>query len=456
MEGARLKPYVLGLAVAAALGFSVIPAQAAPSAQLEQASLVAALETAVSSNLQLADFYDRRHYRPIWIRNGRLTAPARRLVALMESAPLDGLSPGKLGITRALKLLERVPGGESHDLDRAETALSAALAAYARALHRPAKKKTMNYIDAELKPQAPSAAAVLEAAAAGQSVEQIVQKHPVYLQLRSAYGAWLEAAGDLDKDERRQLARIRMNMERARLLPGPASGKHIVVDAASARLWMYEGDKVRDTMKVVVGKPSEPTPMMAGLIRYAALNPYWYVPPDLVKVRVAPNVLKEGLGYLDSKGYQVLSDWSDNPTPVDPRRIDWQAAAEGRAELPMRQLPGPANMMGAIKFMFPNDFGVYLHDTPSKELFGQADRLQSSGCVRVEDAKRLAKWLFGKVPKAGDTRAEQHVPLPQLVPVFITYLTVAPQAGTLAFRDDFYGRDGRTGTRPAPTQMASN
>ncbi|MGE5722562.1 MAG: L,D-transpeptidase family protein [Sphingomonadales bacterium] len=248
---------------------------------------------------------------------------------------------------------------------------------------------------------------------------------------------------------RAEETRIRVNLQRARLLPPPSRGKHIIVDAAAQRLWLYDGNDLQGSMKVIVGKPSEPTPMMAALIRYAALNPYWWVPPDLVAKSIAPNVVSDGLGYLKAKGYQVLSDWSEDPTPLDPATIDWKAVAAGKVQLPMRQLPGPANMMGTIKFMFPNKFGVYLHDTPNKELFGDDDRRKSSGCIRLEDASRLAKWLFGTVPTASSSAAEERVPLPLPVPVYITYLTVAPTGSGLAIRNDVYGRDRQPGLRLA-------
>jgi L,D-transpeptidase YcbB len=204
-----------------------------------------------------------------------------------------------------------------------------------------------------------------------------------------------------------------------------------------------------DSMKVVVGKPSEPTPMMAALMRYTTINPYWNVPSDLAANRIAQNVLKEGLGYLDAKGYEVLSDWSPRAQRLDPTTIDWQAVADGRRQLRVRQAHGPGNMMGAMKFMFPNKFGVYLHDTPEKVLFKESDRRRSSGCVRVEDAPRLARWLYGTVPVAPNRTNEYHVPLPRPVPVFITYLTVAPTQTGIAFREDVYGRDRLSATRMA-------
>ena len=127
---------------------------------------------------------------------------------------------------------------------------------------------------------------------------------------------------------------------------------------------------------------------------------------------------------------------------VDPAAIDWKAVADGTEEVWIRQLPGPGNSMGTMKFMFPNAQGVYLHDTPQKELLTEASRLFSGGCVRLEDAARLGQWLFGKPLAATSDQAEQRVDLPVPVPVYITYLTVVPSGTELATYPDVYGRDG--------------
>jgi murein L,D-transpeptidase YcbB/YkuD len=234
---------------------------------------------------------------------------------------------------------------------------------------------------------------------------------------------------------------IALNLDRARALPANLGRKHVVVDALGARLRLYEDGKLRDTMRVIVGKPSEPTPMMAGLMRYAVVNPYWNVPPDLVRVRVAPKVLGNGISYFKSMRYEALSDWTTNARLVDPQTVDWAAIAAGKEELRVRQLPGGDNMMGRMKFMFPNDLGIYLHDTPAKELFRDGERRFSSGCVRVEDAPRLARWLFGRNLRARSSKPEQHVDLADPVPVYITYLTAVPNEDGIAFRMDAYGRD---------------
>jgi murein L,D-transpeptidase YcbB/YkuD len=246
--------------------------------------------------------------------------------------------------------------------------------------------------------------------------------------------------------------RLRLNLDRARALPVQQDGRYVLVDAASARLWLYEDGEAKDSMRVIVGKPTEQTPMLAGLIRTAVLNPYWNVPTDLVERKIAPNVLKDGVGYLKAKDYEVLSDWTEDAKPVDPRSVDWAAVAAGTKELRVRQLPGKLNSMGAVKFMFPNQFGVYLHDTPDKALFADANRSQSSGCVRVEDAARLARWLFGKAPKPTASGPEQAVALPTPVPVYINYFTAGWNGDQFALRPDVYGRDG-PGPRLASSEV---
>ena len=136
------------------------------------------------------------------------------------------------------------------------------------------------------------------------------------------------------------------------------------------------------------------------------------------------------------------SDYSDQARKLDPASIDWASVAKGDTIVGLRQRPGPQNSMGAVKFMLPNELGIYLHDTPNKALFASSQRTFSAGCVRVEDYRRLAQWLYqrrGVGPK-GDA-SEQAVDLPAPVPVYITYFTALPEGQSVATRSDVYGRD---------------
>jgi murein L,D-transpeptidase YcbB/YkuD len=253
---------------------------------------------------------------------------------------------------------------------------------------------------------------------------------------------------------------IILNMERARRLPAADDkDRYILVDAGAARLYMYENGKVVDSMNVIVGDKDRQTPMMAAELRYVQLNPYWNVPPDLSRTIVAKAVLAQGLTYLTERNYEVLSDWTDDAQQLDPTAVDWQGVYDGKVDVRLRRGPGPWNSMGDMKFMIPNDFGIYLHDVPDAEnpMFLTDDRWISNGCIRLQDAKRLEKWVFGKSPTpSGDP--DERVDVPDPVPVYITYFTVAPTADGVAFRPDRYDRDQKLLARvrlDAPTETAS-
>jgi murein L,D-transpeptidase YcbB/YkuD len=225
----------------------------------------------------------------------------------------------------------------------------------------------------------------------------------------------------------------------------PFQKRYIMVDTASARLYMIENGRIADTMKVIVGKPdaSTQTPMLASTIYYATLNPYWHVPDELIRTLIARNVLNQGLGYLSAKGYQVQPAAGESDELLDPAKVDWHAVANGSLKVRVRQLPGPANSMGHLKFGFANASDIFLHDTPVKELFAQDTRSLSHGCIRLEDAERLGRWLLGREPEAASRDPEQNVALPTPVPIYVTYVTAHVQGGQLTYVNDIYGRNAQ-------------
>jgi len=170
---------------------------------------------------------------------------------------------------------------------------------------------------------------------------------------------------------------------------------------------------------------------------------------------VAPIVLKRGVKYLTAARYQTVGGFgSDKEEPIDPTTIDWKAVAAGKVEAHIRQLSGPQNMMGKMKFGFVNDYGIFLHDTPHKNLFDKAKRNLSLGCVRVEHPQELAQWLFGREPPAPGDDSEQNVRIDEGVPIYISYLTARPDGEKIAFADDVYKLDGASGGA-APIATAS-
>ncbi len=408
---------------------------AAPLASLAAAPVAAQASSWNTNGAAIADFYRARGGRPLWLAP-QSGAAAYAMLGLLNGASVDGLNPNRYQAGKVAAAMRAARNGDARAVNRAETLLSQAFIAYARDLRR-APNLGIVYVDRELVPGPPMARALLEQAAAAPSLEAFVTRmewmNPAYGQLRRA----LTSRAYSSELQRRTLA---LNLERARALPA-GNLRHVVVNAAAQRLFMYEDGQVVDSMRVVVGKPKHATPMMNAFIRAAALNPYWNVPPDLAAERIAPNVVKQGVGYLKEQGYQLLSDWSDNPSIVDPGTIDWKAVADGRIEVRIRQLPGPQNALGTMKFVFPNAQGIFLHDTPERQLLSEASRLYSGGCIRLEDAPRLGRWMFGRDLKKQGNAPEQIVPIETLVPLYITYMTAVPSGASIAYFDDVYGRD---------------
>ncbi len=412
------------------------PLSVAGAAEPAGSALQAALVEQASGDMRA--FYAHSD-GPLWItRSGSLRPAARELLKLIQTAEYDGLDPVQL---RADELAAAVRDAQRDrspaSLAQAELALSGALARYAEAMLRRPAGAEMIYEHEVMRPIVPTGTTVLQAAAQASSIEDYVTgmrwMHPLYAQIRKNLSTH-PPAGTL-----RQAAQA--SLERLRAIPAAPWSRHVLIDIASARLWMYEGDRVVDSMRIVVGKPDTPTPMMAGYLRQAVLNPYWNVPEHLVRKTIAAGVLGQGVRYLRERGYEVLSDWSDSPVRLDPAKIDWRAVARGEAEVRVRQNPGATNAMGTVKFEFPNPQGIYLHDTPDKDLLLADARQFSNGCVRLEDAERLGRWLLGgAMPRAGNP--ETRVDLRQPVPIYITYLTVQTDGDRLALGSDPYGRDG--------------
>jgi murein L,D-transpeptidase YcbB/YkuD len=418
------------LGVAVIIGVAAVP--------LIGHSAPAAAAGAAEAAGDVSPFYRARGGVPLWF-SPKSGNAAQQLITLLSTAQADHLNPKRYDVKALSRAVNDARSGNPAAVQRADAMLSNALVAYARdQRHDP--RIGIFYVDPQLKPQAPSPTALVNAAAAAPSLSDYVQQmgwmNPIYAKLRQAIASRLYRS-----DAERRLLEI--NLERARALPA-GNGRYVIVNPPAARLYMYENGQVVDSMRVVAGRPDPiaQTPMMNAFIRYIALNPYWNSPPDITAKRLAPTILKEGRAYFKNRGYEVLSDWTSHAHVIDPMSINWHDVLAGKVQVRMRQKPGPANSMGRMKFMVPNAQGIWLHDTPEKEKIEDAARLQSNGCVRLEDAPRFARWLFnGRPPRAQGAKPEQKVNLPEPVPLYITYLTAVPSGTSIVYFDDFYGKD---------------
>lgn len=241
-----------------------------------------------------------------------------------------------------------------------------------------------------------------------------------------------------------RVRQIALNLERWRWLPRDLGERHILVNIPEYRLEVWEGHSVPLSMRVVVGKKDTPTPIFADDMTYIVFSPYWNVPPEIARTETVPSALQDP-AFLQRTNMEVLDK---SGTPVDPSSVDLEAIEEYR----FRQRPGSSNSLGLVKFMFPNSYNVYLHDTPSDSLFARATRSFSHGCVRVEQPEKLAQYLLGDQPAwtpehisdAMHAGTEKTVKLSKPLPVYLGYWTARVSAdGILQFRDDLYGIDQR-------------
>ncbi len=252
----------------------------------------------------------------------------------------------------------------------------------------------------------------------------------------------------LNTTPEQRLRQIDANLERWRWLPARLPADHILVNVPAFQLSAIRDGKAELNMPVVVGKPLRPTPAFWQDLKYLVFNPYWEIPETIAVEDKLPE-LRRDPSRLAGQGVEAARWGSDQMVPVD--QIDWRSVATKPFPYRLRQLPGPHNPLGRIKFMLPNDQAVYLHDTPDRSLFERCERGFSSGCVRVANAQRLAEWVLQFQAEAWDsTRIETQITsgetrtlaLDAPIPVFIVYFTSYVDAeGTLRFQRDLYGAD---------------
>lgn len=245
-----------------------------------------------------------------------------------------------------------------------------------------------------------------------------------------------------------RINQLRVNLDRARWVSQDIPETYVIVDIAGFNARLIRNGEVIWDEPAQVGKPYRKTPVFRQDMTYLELNPTWTIPPTILTKDVLPKVKKDP-SYLQKKNFEVLTQ---DGKVVDPNSIDWSSTSGRGFPYIIRQTPGPHNALGRVKFMFPNPHFVYLHDTPSKELFDRSSRAFSSGCIRVRNPFRLAElllqdedgWDRQQIDAAVDSLKQQRVSLSEPVPVLLLYWTVnVDAAGTVYFKEDIYERDAK-------------
>jgi murein L,D-transpeptidase YcbB/YkuD len=246
-----------------------------------------------------------------------------------------------------------------------------------------------------------------------------------------------------------RIRQLELNLERWRWLPRDLGERYIFVNVPEYRLEIHEGQRIALAMNVITGAKDTPTPIFSDTMTHIVFSPYWNVPDGIASGETIPAVQTDP-SFLARNQIEVVGT---SGKVVDPSTIDWSAATEeGEFPYRFRQRPGSSNSLGLVKFMFPNQYDVYLHDTPADLLFKRADRALSHGCVRVEQPQQLAEYLLKDQPEWTPQRIteamhageEKHVKLRSAIPVHLMYWTArVHEDGTVHFQPDVYGRDSR-------------
>lgn len=250
-----------------------------------------------------------------------------------------------------------------------------------------------------------------------------------------------------------RISQLEKNLERWRWLPRGPEARYLLVRLDDFALDLVEGGQVVLSMKIIAGKAQWRTPIFSSTLNQIVFNPYWNVPPGIALEEVLP-ALREDPAYLEQRGFMVVSGLGEQARVVEADTLDWSGISDEDFPYTFIQAPGPDNPLGRMKFLLPNEYNIYLHDTPNRELFSREVRDFSHGCIRLEKSLELAVQLLQGNPgwsrariremlQAGETR---QVSLSQTIPSYFSYWTAwVDEEGLVCFRPDRYGGDARLG-----------
>ncbi len=265
-------------------------------------------------------------------------------------------------------------------------------------------------------------------------------------------GRWTRWSFNVSLSDR--INNLKRNMERWRWVPRKLGERYVIVNMAGYNLDYVENGKSVLNMPVIVGEPYRATPAFVDTLKYVELNPTWSVPPRIAKEKFLPKVQKDR-SFLKRNSLKVFDSWRKDAKEVNPEKVDWNKLTDKWFPYKLQQMPGKHNNMGLIKFMFPNRFRVYLHDTPNRKLFDRYVRTFSAGCIRLSQPFNLAKqvlknnsaWIgqdLESIIASGETTT---IDLEESIPVYLLYWTAwVDEKGRVHFRRDIYQRDNKIGT----------
>jgi len=277
------------------------------------------------------------------------------------------------------------------------------------------------------------------------AVERFQDRHG--LELDGRVGQKTLNALNVPIEER--IEQLVLSLERRRWMTDNLASRYVYVNLADFHLQLMDQGEVAFDTPVVIGSLYNKTPVFSADMTYMVINPYWNVPNSIASEEILPK-LRQDAGYFEKNGFDLFENWKQNAALLDPQNINWSAVDEDAFGYKVRQRPGPKNALGRLKFMLPNEYNIYLHDTPDRSHFSANERSFSHGCVRVADPEGLADailagqsgWDRDEVVQSIASGERTQVNLDQSLPVQITYLTAwVDNDNRVHFRNDVYERD---------------
>jgi murein L,D-transpeptidase YcbB/YkuD len=290
--------------------------------------------------------------------------------------------------------------------------------------------------------------------AEGMVYDKCLQKAVKHFQMRNGLTTDAEVGPGtlavLNKTVDERITTILLNLDRIKWLKRRTQKRRVVINIPDFMLSFEEDGKLIQTIKTIVGKPKNPTPIFSNTVKAIVLNPYWNLPKSIIQKEMIPKLLRNS-NAMKKKGIEIHSGWGKNAKLINPKSVDWGAYRYAK-NIPFRfaQIPGPRNALGKIKFLFPNKFAVYMHDTPTKSLFHRSKRAFSHGCIRLQKPRELLKTFsdfnsnvdYKRSKKILKGKVKTYLPLKEQVPVDVIYLTSwVDYNDRLQFRNDIYGYD---------------
>ena len=396
------------------------------------------------------EFYRSREYMPAWVDGVKTTPQWKDLIQQLKYSESHGLDPASYGVAQFEGLREtsqtrmrgtQFPAAQIPELDLKMTYAYLQYAADLLGWRHSPRDVHRNWLTDLKKADLP--ARLTEAVAANRvrdSLEELAPTHQQYKGLQSALAQEPSKTGS-------HAEQIRMNMERWRWAPQDLGDRYILVNVPAYTLQVMEGNQPVLSMRVIVGTSENQTPLFSDEMTYLVFSPYWNIPPDILREETLPRVARDP-GFLRRNNIEIVGTSGDGA--IDPGSVDWDDESSTR-NLRFRQRPGADNALGLVKFIFPNHFNVYLHDTPSDRLFFKEERSLSHGCIRIEDPMAMAKYVMRDQPEWTEERIrtamnagrEQTAKLKTPIPVHIGYWTAWVEADgkTVTYTDDPYGID---------------